>query len=400
MTVPGFLHVGTDDLLVRVLGRRDTLFAADVMSRWESLRHAIAGSRILIAGAGGSIGAAVVRQLAEICPSALHLVDINENTLVEVVRDLRSSRLQLTMDLRTFSIDFGGEAFARLAAAEGPYDYFLNFSALKHVRAERDPFSLMRMIDVNVRALKDGLACMPDLKHAFSVSTDKSVRPVNLMGATKNLMEKVLFEPSTRAASTARFANVAFSAGSLLEGFYFRLAKRQPLAVPSDIRRYFISHGEAAHLCLLAAFDANHREAYCPRMDPGQDLKTFPAIAREFLASQGYDMLPCASEDEAKARVGEPGTWPVHVAPSDTSGEKEFEEFFAPGESPDWTRYNNVGVVTQAAPQAGAVDGFLATIEAIRRRPRWHREEIVDAIRRAVPEVDHLERHRSLDQKM
>ncbi|MBM3566841.1 MAG: NAD-dependent epimerase/dehydratase family protein, partial [Alphaproteobacteria bacterium] len=258
-----------DPLLARILGRSRSLFADDVAANAAFLKAAINGARILVIGAAGSIGAAFVKQLAAFNPASLHLVDIDENDLVELVRDLRSSPLNLPPDFRTVTADFAGPEFLRYARENAPYDVLANFSALKHVRAERDVYSLARMIEVNVAALdrclgqSDGLG----FKRVFSVSTDKCVRPANLMGASKNLMEKVLFSRGgSFIATSARFANVAFSAGSLLEGFERRLAKGQPIAGPSDVKRYFISHEEAAQLCLLACFLGEDRQVFFPKL--------------------------------------------------------------------------------------------------------------------------------------
>jgi len=394
-------HHTADPLLARILGRDRPLFATDLERHQAAITAELAGARVLVIGAGGSIGAAFVRQLALYRPAALHLVDLNENTLVEAIRDLRSGEVPPPDDLRSLSIDFGGEEFARFAAACGPWDHVISFAAMKHVRAERDPYSLMRMIDVNVGALHRALDRVGPARRIFSVSTDKSVRPANLMGATKNLMERVLFCREGVIAASARFANVAFSAGSLLEGFELRLAKGQPLAAPSDVRRYFISAEEAGQLCLLAAFTGQAREVFFPRLTPDEDLMSFADIARAVLAARGLEALPCADEAEAKAALGrDPHRWPCLFAPSDTTGEKMAEEFHRDGERPDFDRFTAIGVVREAVAERGAIDAFLAEIEALRRRPVWDKAAITAAIARAVPELEHAERGRSLDQKM
>lgn len=398
-------HFDTSDaLLGRILGRRRSLFADDVEGNEAALAEAIGGARLLVVGAAGSIGGAFVRQVVRYRPRALHLLDINENTLVEVVRDLRASRLSLPDDFRSVSIDFGSPEFAACVRALGPYDAFINFSAMKHVRSERDVFSLMRMIDVNVRALADWLAAPPaaSLTRAFSVSTDKSVRPVNLMGATKNLMERALFGHATRlGATSARFANVAFSAGSLLEGFEQRLAKRQPIAAPMDVKRYFISHEEAGQLCLLGCFLGRSREVVFPKMTPADDLMGFADIATAFLRHHGLEPLPCGSEDEARAMTEVPaGRWPCFFSRSDTTGEKSFEEFHRGSDVIDTARYRQVAVVREAEPEPAVLAEFLAAIRDLRGRAEWHKADVVAAIRAAVPELDHVELDRSLDQKM
>ena len=394
----------SDPLLARILGRSRSLFAADVERHAQALREAIAGSRILVVGAGGSIGGAFVRQLANYKPRCLHLVDINENTLVEVVRELRSSSLVLPDDFRSLSVDFGAVEFDRFVRAFGPYDTFINFSALKHVRSERDVYSLMRMIDTNVRSLHAWLGsdAGASLTRAFSVSTDKSVRPVNLMGATKNLMEQALFAHGERAVCTsARFANVAFSAGSLLEGFEHRLSKGQAIAAPSDVKRYFISHEEAGQLCLLACFLGSTREVFFPKMTPEEDLMSLADIAVSFLRHNGLEPLVCESEDQARTmKAVPPGRWPCWFAPSDTTGEKAYEEFCREGDTVDTARFDQIAVSREALPDRTVMDRFLAEIARLRAQPVWSKVEVVAAIRAAVPELHHVELERSLDQKM
>lgn len=400
----GDMITGSDEfnaLHARILKRTRSMFADDVADNAARLRDAIGGARVLVIGAAGSTGSAFVRQLIPYGPAALHLVDINENSLVELVRDLRSSKPGMPGEFRTASIDFGGAEFRRFAAAGGPYDYVANFSALKHVRAERDPYSLMRMIDVNVRALHDWLDHMGPDTRMFSVSTDKSVRPENLMGATKALMENVLFCRDAPHAATARFANVAFSAGSLLEGFGYRLAKGQPISAPSDVRRYMMSESEAGQLCLLTAFLAGHREIYFPRLNPSTDLVSFADIAEAFLEEHGYRPIRCASEEEARSLVGaEPGAWPCFFSASDTTGEKPVEEFSRDGEAPDTESYGEIAILRAPPASRDALEKFLAEIAAIRRGDVWDKAEITAALRRAVPDLRHEELGRSLDAKM
>lgn len=397
-------HLDTrDPLLARLLGRARSLLAEDIAAHDARLRAAVAAKRLLIVGAAGSIGSAFAKAVAPYGPAAIHLVDIDENGLVEVVRDLRSSTHPLPADFRTVTADFAGEEFPRFAAEGGPYDVFANFSALKHVRAERDVYSLMRMIEVNVAALDRCLANARTFGFArvFSVSTDKSVRPANLMGATKNLMEKVLFSrPGAFVATSARFANVAFSAGSLLEGFENRLAKGQPLAAPSDVRRYFISHEEAAQLCLLACFLGEDRQVFFPKLSASEHLIGFPEIAAALLAERGLKPLPCASEDEARSKAPPPGYWPCHFAPSDTSGEKAEEEFHRRDDVLDLDSFRAAGIAREVVTPRRTIESFLAAIAAVRAGSSWRKDDAVAAIRAAAPELDHIERDRNLDQRM
>ncbi|ARJ66545.1 hypothetical protein WV31_13135 [Magnetospirillum sp. ME-1] len=389
--------------LARLTGHAGSRFHSDMEDNAAELAEAIGGKRILVIGAAGSIGSAFVRQLVRFKPRGLHLVDINENNLVEVVRDLRSSLLPVPDDFVTTSIDFASLEFQRYAEAAGSFDAFLNFSALKHVRAERDVFSLMRMVDVNVRALHHYLRSPAGrrLGRAFSVSTDKSVCPANLMGATKNLMEQVLFaSDSTVPATTARFANVAFSAGSLLEGFERRLEKRQPLSAPADVRRYFMTHEEAGQLCLLAGFLADDHEVFCPKVDAGLDVLRFDEIAVMLLESRGLKPLLCASEDEARRTVPTSTHWPCWFAPSDTTGEKPQEEFFRDGDVVDYRRFTSIAAAREAVADPAALDAFLTEFQRLRSLTTWSKADLAAAITAAVPDLLHVERHRNLDQKM
>ena len=359
-------------------------------------------------GAAGSVGSAVVRAVAEYRPSALHLVDLSENNLTEVVRELRSGDHDPPDDFAALPLCIGSTEFAKYLSATPPHDYILVFSALKHVRSEKDPYSLMRMYKTNVLYLKGILdhARTHGARRVFSVSSDKAVRPFNLMGATKTFMEKLLYACSAEVPfATARFANVAFSDGSLPHGFHNRLLKRQPIAGPSDVKRYFISEREAAELCLLACFAGGNREAVYPKLTDSLPLVSFADMARSFLEMEGLRALECASEVEAKeaARRLGPGSrdWPCYFAPSETTGEKPAEEFYYPDDVRDETRFEAVGVVTDSSAwHTGDVWGAMSTLAAIEQTGTWEKEGIANAIRLAVPELIHQERFRSLDQRM
>jgi FlaA1/EpsC-like NDP-sugar epimerase len=393
-----------DALLARILGRSESLFAQDMAAESKRLADAIDGKRLLVIGAAGSIGGAFVRELARFRPARLHLVDISENALVELVRDLRSSPLKLPADFRTASLDYGRPEFIRFALDHAPYDALINFSALKHVRAERDVYSLLRMIEVNVASLNRclDLSSRLGLARVFSVSTDKSVRPANLMGATKNLMEKALFRADLEpVASSARFANVAFSGGSLLEGFENRLRKGQPLSAPTDVRRYFISDREAGELCLLACFLTERRQVLFPKLDADRHLLSLADIARQVLEHHGLTPHLCATEQEAiQARNLPKDRWPCYFAASDTTGEKMVEEFHRTSDVVDGTRFHAAAVTREEPSDPRLLDAFLAEIERLRASPTWRKADIVAAIRAAVPELDHHELDRNLDQKM
>lgn len=374
----------------------------------DVLRREIFESRILVIGAAGSIGGAFVRQLIPYSPATLHLVDISENNLVEVVRELRSSSMELPDDFKTFAVAMGSEEFEKLLASEEAYDYVVNFSAMKHVRSEKDPYSLMRMYHTNVYSVKrllDTLTGKIIRKH-FSVSSDKAANPANLMGATKIFMERVLLSYSDRIPfSTARFANVAFSDGSLLYGFMLRLAKQQPISAPYDVKRYFISPQEAGQLCLLSCFLGGNRDIYFPKLDQHKDPLTFPEIATLILEEHGLIPDVCSSEGEAKQKANliRPGVrnWPCYFFASDTTGEKPVEEFYTVQDTVDFDRYKNVGVINQPPwTDQGALLRALDAFAQIKASDRWLKEEMVEAIKIIVPELIHEEKGKHLDQKM
>ena len=370
------------------------------------LREACSHARILVIGAAGSIGAAVVKLLASLEPAALVLVDMNENNLADLVRALRAGPYRLPDDFATSVAMLGTPGFERFLSAAGPFQIIFNFAALKHVRSERDAYSLMRMLETNVFAVED----LRDNEAArgarlFSVSSDKAVFPSSLMGASKRWMERELADPSSHAICTsARFANVAFSNGSLLHAIFERLEQRQPVAAPDNVRRYFISHTEAAELCLLSGFLGGHAEIFVPRLDPARDSLLLDEAARRVLAFKGLEAILCTGEAEAKLSPllaeATPRRWPCVFAPSDTSGEKDHEELLYAGETIDGSRFEAIDVVrSEPAPRARLAQARKA-IEAIARQDAWAKGDIVDAIRYAVPELQHLERNRSLDSKL
>lgn len=399
-------------LIAALLGRERSLLADDLTAAGDDLTRTVAGTRLLVVGAAGSIGRAFVRRVIPLRPRALHLVDLSENGLVELVRDLRAGDLTPPDDFRTFAVGLGESGFRRLLAAHGPYDRLINFAALKHVRSERDPFSLMRMVETNAGAMYDLLAQGEldggaiGFARAFTVSTDKASHPTSAMGASKRLMELIhLAHAGWLPFSSARFANVAFSDGSLLDGWRHRLTKRQPLAAPSDIRRYFFSHQEAGELCLLACFLGDNREILFPRLDPSADLMPLRAVAETFLRHHGFEPLPCADAEEARTRAADLAAgsrrWPCLFEPSATSGEKPAEAFFGPEDDVDLTRFARVGAIRQPVAVArGPIEHAMTTLRAIGALPEWRKPDIIAALRIAVPEFAHAETGRDLDQRM
>jgi FlaA1/EpsC-like NDP-sugar epimerase len=392
-------------LVSQITGRDRSLFDRDMERNRCALREACSRARILVIGAAGSIGAAVVKLLASLESAALVLVDMNENGLADLVRALRAGPYRLPDDFATSVVMLGTPGFERFLSAAGPFQIIFNFAALKHVRSERDPYSLMRMLETNVFAVED----LRDNKAArgarlFSVSSDKAVFPSSLMGASKRWMERALAEPSHAICTSARFANVAFSNGSLLHAILERLEQRQPVAAPNNVRRYFISHTEAAELCLLSGFLGGNAEIFVPRLDPVRDSLLLDEAARRVLAFKGLDAVLCTGETEAKLSPllaeATARRWPCVFAPSDTSGEKYHEELLYAGETIDGSRFESIDVArSEPAPRARLAQARKA-IEAIARQDTWAKGDIVDAIRYAVPELQHLERNRSLDSKL
>ena len=395
------------DSVLDLIGRKKELFAADLASREDELSRLVKSSRFLVIGGAGSIGQAVTREIFRRDPLLLHVVDISENNMVELVRDLRSSIGYTSGEFATFAIDAGSDIFDAFMENGPGYEYVLNLSALKHVRSEKDPYTLMRMVDVNVfntdRTMKQ--AASRGAKKYFCVSTDKAANPVNMMGASKRIMEYFLMRRSLELpVSTARFANVAFSDGSLLYGFNRRMEKEQPLSAPNDVRRYFVTPAESGELCLMSALFGENRDLFFPKLDAAANLITFSEIAERFLQARGYEPVECASEDEARARVGElkaRGKWPVFFFASDTTGEKDFEEFYTDGETLDMDRFESIGVIKNGPVyDAAAVAHFESGIRDMRKRGHWTRGELIDLFNATIPEFAHRETGKFLDGKM
>lgn len=393
--------------ILDLIGRTAPLFDTDIQRHETELSGLVQASRFLVIGGAGSIGQAVTREIFKRKPRALHVVDISENNMVELVRDIRSTLGYIDGDFRTFAIDCGSREFAALMSAGQGYDYVLNLSALKHVRSEKDPFTLMRLIEVNVLNTISTIAQAQagGARKYFCVSTDKAANPVNMMGASKRIMEMFLMRASLELPiSTARFANVAFSDGSLLHGFNQRFAKRQPISAPNDVRRYFVTPQESGELCLSSCLLGNNRDIFFPKLSEELDLTRFSDIAVRFLESLGFEPYECASEDEARDRADEliaAKKWPVYFFASDTTGEKDFEEFFTDAETLDMDRFDNIGVIlNEPTFDNGRLEHFLATIEAIRSGKTWDKPEIVALFNYMIPDFAHKETGKYLDNRM
>jgi FlaA1/EpsC-like NDP-sugar epimerase len=403
---------GMQQLAALATGRGKSLFQEDLDRCRAQLRAEIEGRRILVIGGAGSIGAATVRTLVQFSPAALHVLDQNENGLAELVRDFRSTFEQLP-DLRTLPMNFGSPIMQRFLQHEEPYDFVLNFAALKHVRSEKDGYSILQMLDTNVVKpvrLLEWLIQRGGVRRYFCVSTDKAANPVNLMGASKRLMEHVIFSDEVLRrrdvkVSSARFANVAFSDGSLLQGWLMRMAKGQPLAAPRETRRYFVSLEEAGQICVLAAFLASDAHLLVPRLDATKDLLLLSDLAVKVLQQFGY--APRLFDDESAARratkAGESNEYyPLLLTPLDTSGEKPYEEFVGEGECSVEVGMKELAGVPYVAAPPGVLKTFLTWVEtridsaAIPVR----KEEVVSEIQKVLPEFHHMASTKSLDQRL
>ena len=390
-----------------LLQRTHPLLKLDLAKHKTHLQEQVEQASFLVLGGAGSIGQAVTKEIFKRSPKKLHVVDISENNLVELVRDIRSSYGYIKGDFKTFALDIGSKVYDAFIENDGQYDYVLNLSALKHVRSEKDPFTLMRMIEVNIlNTLKTCLQSQAKgVKKYFCVSTDKAANPVNMMGASKRIMELFLMrEANQLPISTARFANVAFSDGSLLYGFQNRIIKKQPIAAPDDVKRYFITQEEAGQLCLIACLMGENKDIFFPKLKDELHLITFKSIAQKFLLDQGFTPMECSSEEEARSTIEkciEEKKWPCYFSPSTTTGEKSFEEFYREDEQLDLERFENLGIVKSELNAAGEqLDLFLKKVNEMRDKNHWEKEEIVTLFQSLLPEFNHIETLRSLDQKM
>lgn len=381
-----------------LINRSKPVFESDYRRHASQIRAALAGARVLVIGGAGSIGRTVVRILFDLAPAALHVIDVNENALADLVRTIRSSAGYTTKNFRTMCFDPLDVVADRLIADLGPFDIILNFAAVKHVRSEKDPFTLSRMFSVNVKlmALISRWAEVTGAHTLFSVSTDKAANPANLMGASKRLMEMVGFSRGGGRFVAARFANVAFSNGSLLKAFWDRLDNEQPLSAPSDIKRFFITHEEAAHLCLLEALIGPKGTIAVPRAPGEIELTGFVDVARNVLASRGYEPLLCQSEEEARRIKPTNNRWPCYFFPSDTSGEKPYEEFVAAGEGLVESPFEELSLIgKRVEPQQTALEAILS-VDPL----SMDKNEVLRRVADIVPAFHHLETGKNLDQRM
>jgi FlaA1/EpsC-like NDP-sugar epimerase len=393
--------------ILKIIGRDSQLFSNDIKTHSEKLSSIVSRSYFLVIGGAGSIGQAVVKEIFKRNPKKLHVVDLSENNLTELVRDIRGSFGYIKGDFKTFALDIGSIEYDAFIQSDGKYDYVLNLSALKHVRSEEDPFTLMRMIDVNIfntdktirQSIENGT------KKYFCVSTDKAANPVNMMGASKRIMEMFLMRRSMDInISTARFANVAFSDGSLLHGFSQRIEKRQPIAAPSDIKRYFVTSQESGELCLMSCIFGENRDIFFPKLSKDLHLMSFSDIAIKYLQDKGFEPYICDTEDEARELIKtlpEQGKWPCLLTKSDTTGEKDFEEFYTDKEVLDMERFENLGVIkNELEYNEDQLNSFESAINQLKSTMNWYKKSIVSEFFKMIPDFDYEDKGKYLDGKM
>ena len=394
-------------MLKSILGRSTSIFDSDFINNEKELSKIVNSSSFIIIGGAGSIGSSVVKVLISLKAKKIQIVDISENNLVELIRDIRSSVNDIKTEIETFALDCGSIEFEQFFLEQNSVDYLLNFSAIKHVRSERDPFTLKRLVDVNILNSVNllNLANSKGCKKFFCVSTDKATNPINMMGASKLLMEKFILSHSfNMKVSTARFANVAFSDGSLLYGFEQRLKKQQPLAITTDIRRFFVSGEEAGKLCVISCLMAGDKEILFPKVNKNFRDISIMDVASRYLKLKGFK--PYRFEDEKSARLSvekcmKDGFWPCFYFSSDTTGEKNYEEFYTQNETTDFNRYKSIGVVKfDINSNKLNYDEFLSQYEKFKKNDKWCKSYLVDIFKNFLPNFLHKEKNKNLDQKM
>ena len=393
--------------LLKLIDRKNELFLEDLRKYETRLLKKISTSSFLVLGGAGSIGQAVVKEIFKREPLKLHVVDISENNMVELVRDIRSSLGYIQGDFKTYAIDVGSIEYDAFIKNDGKYDYVLNLSALKHVRSEKDEYTLMRMIDVNIfntdktikQSIKNGA------KKYFCVSTDKATNPVNMMGASKRIMEMFLMRGSLDIEiSTARFANVAFSDGSLLHSFDQRIKKLQPIVAPNDIKRYFITPKESGILCLMSCIFGKNRDIFFPKLLESLHLRSMADIAVLYIKNEGYEPFLCNDEEEARRLIKtlpSEGKWPCLFFSSDTTGEKDFEEFYTDSEDLEMDRFIDLGVIkNKAIFDENLLTSFVEDIDELKSNLSWSKKILLKQFTKLLPNFRHQEMNKNLDSKM
>ena len=393
--------------ILSLIDREKPLLQEDIKHHELELKRIISKSKFLVLGAAGSIGQAVTKEIFKRNPHKLHVVDISENNMVELVRDLRSSYGYIEGDFQTYVLDIASIEYDAFIMADGHYDYVLNLSALKHVRSEKDPFTLMRMIDVNIfntdKTIKQSIDA--GIEKYFCVSTDKATNPVNMMGASKRIMEMFLMRRSEQInISTARFANVAFSDGSLLHGFNQRIEKLQPIVAPNDVKRYFVTPQESGELCLMSCIFGKNRDIFFPKLSESLHLLKFSDIAINYLKAKGYEPYLCQNEEEARKKakiLPKEGKWPCLFSSSNTTGEKDFEEFYTEKEIVDEKSFKSLGVIKNKLDyNKDHLDMFEAKVSSMKAKKEWSKNQLLDLFFTMIPDFDHHEKGKYLDSKM
>jgi FlaA1/EpsC-like NDP-sugar epimerase len=391
--------------ILKLIGREKPLFINDIKEK--ELKNIISNSSFLVIGGAGSIGQAVSKEIFKREPKKLHIVDISENNMVELVRDIRSSFGYINGEFKTFALNIGSIEYDAFIKNDGKYDYVLNLSALKHVRSEKDPFTLMRMCETNIfntnKTIKQSIK--NKTKKYFCVSTDKATNPVNMMGASKRIMEMFVHKNSLNIdVSMARFANVAFSDGSLLHGFNQRIEKKQPIVAPNDIKRYFVTPQESGELCLLSCIFGENRDIFFPKLDENLNLISFSDIAVKYLNEKGYEPYLCKDEDEARKLIKtlpSQGKYPCLFTSSDTTGEKDFEEFYTNQEILDMDKFKNIGIIKNNIDfKEDLLNNFEINIKKMKQSLNWNKKDIVEEFFKLLPNFKHKETGKYLDGKM
>lgn len=388
--------------------RHKSMFMYDINNNREQLVAEIEGKSVLVIGGGGTIGSSFIRAILPFKPSKLVVVDISENYLTELTRDLRSTyKMYVPDDYRTYPLNYADPIFEKIFRKEQGFDIVANFSAHKHVRSEKDQYSVEALMENNVlkaRKLLDLLVEFPP-KHYFCVSTDKAANPVNIMGCSKKVMEEMIMSYSKKfPIATARFANVAFSNGSLLAGFIERMMKHQPLSSPNDVKRYFVSPDESGQICMLACMLGNSGEIFFPKLGEEQ-MMTFSSIADKFLEGLGYKIKYCKSEEEAREFAynmpEDTDTYPVYYFTSDTTGEKGYEEFYIKGEKLNMERFSSLGVIEEyPCRPIKEIDAFFNKMTTLFKNKDFQKADVVDLLKEFIPNFEHEEKGKNLDQKM
>jgi len=389
--------------------RQESFFASDIAANKAELDAKINGKRVLVIGGAGTIGSSYIRAILKFKPSRLFVVDTNENGLTELTRDLRSRAGQyVPEDYKPYPINFGSEVFYKMMENEGPFDIIANFAAHKHVRSEKDKYSVEAMIENNVFKANDFLKFLNEHQkpeHFFCVSTDKAANPVNVMGASKKLMEDVIMSYSKdMQISTARFANVAFSNGSLLDGYIQRLMKKQPFSCPSDVKRFFVSPEESGQICMLACMLGKSSDIFFPKLKEDQ-MVNFKNITLDFFKSMGLEAELCSAEDEAREKALKltkgSSSYPVYFFDTDTSGEKLYEEFYTSTDVLEMDKFDSLGVIKNAKKEPiNKIDERISALKNLLKTNDYQKSDIVRMLTQYIPDFEHIETGKGLDQKM